>query len=129
MRSRALQLGAPSRCCRLDTWHLAVQSAHRCVKCQRLARLEVAPDFEVVLHGLHGGDYDGASALAVAAGTPQQALEVGGVLCRDTVVEGADVRVIERLGGVKHILQDDKGVTLRRSLEYVIDIQHIGRDG
>jgi len=106
--------------------HLLVEAAHRDVReGRRAASDHLAPKPQVVGHGLLAGVDDGLLALTIAAGTAQEALQVGVVLAADAVIEHADVGVVHGLGGVEHVLEEDEGVALWGDLKQCVDVVHL----
>ncbi len=82
----------------------------------------VAPAADVIRDRTLGCEDHGVAALALAARTAEEALEVGVVLHADTVEEDARVFVVETLGSVEHVLEEDDGVLFGGFLEEVVDV-------
>ena len=85
---------------------------------------ELAPEVEVVLHRHSGREDLGPRALPVAAGAAEEALQIRVILAAHAVIEHADERVIQRLGRIEHVLQQDEGGCVGLHAEDLVDVIH-----
>lgn len=85
---------------------------------------QLAPALAVVLHGLARRVDDGARTLEIAARAADEALQRRVVLAAEAVPEHAYVLVLEGLGGVEHVLDDDERVDFWGRRQQLVDVFH-----
>ncbi len=124
---------ARSRLYRGDTRHAAVEGgclvAVGVPACFHVIA-QLTPDIDVALHRVARCIHNRPLGLSIPARPPEEALQPGVVAAHHSthaVPEETHVRVVESLGRVEHVLEQDEGVGLRRLPQEDVDVCEVLR--